>query len=142
MRWVSPDIQRTHLYQASLTFTCSSHPLLRYREHLKENYLDTQACVLIKHSNQMLQVTCDADPYREFMPFEPSFLVTVLCSDSGLCPKPLTCLNKSQSSPHEMCQSRTLHWIWEDLLELVWDYWTIGAAQCLVKIGESQSRDH
>ncbi|KAG1940043.1 kell blood group glycoprotein [Pimephales promelas] len=55
------------------------------------------------------KVTCDADPYREFMPFEPSFLVTVLCSDSGLCPKPLTCLNKSQSSPHEMCQSRTLH---------------------------------
>ncbi|XP_056090882.1 kell blood group glycoprotein [Rhinichthys klamathensis goyatoka] len=55
------------------------------------------------------KVTCDADPYREFMPFEPSFLVTVLCSDSGLCPKLLTCLNKSQSSPHEICQSRTLH---------------------------------
>ncbi|XDV39876.1 hypothetical protein PO909_009055 [Leuciscus waleckii] len=55
------------------------------------------------------KVTCDADPYREFMPFEPSFLVTVLCSNSGFCPKLLTCLNKSQSSPHEMCQSRTLH---------------------------------
>ncbi|XP_067257803.1 kell blood group glycoprotein [Chanodichthys erythropterus] len=55
------------------------------------------------------KVTCDADSYREFMPFEPSFLVTVLCSSSGFCPKSLTCLNKSQSSPHEMCQSRTLH---------------------------------
>ncbi|KAK7147762.1 hypothetical protein R3I94_010326 [Phoxinus phoxinus] len=56
------------------------------------------------------KVTCDADPYREFMPFEPSFLVTVLCSNSGFCPKLLTCLNKSQSYPHEMlCQSRTLH---------------------------------
>ncbi|XP_077065136.1 kell blood group glycoprotein isoform X2 [Siphateles boraxobius] len=55
------------------------------------------------------KVTCDADPYHEFMPFEPSFLVTVLCSNSGFCPKLLTCLNKSQSSPHEMCQNRTLH---------------------------------
>lgn len=55
------------------------------------------------------KVTCDADPYREFMPFEPSFLVTVLCSNSGFCPKLLTCLNNSQSSPHEMCLSRTLH---------------------------------
>ncbi|XP_067305214.1 kell blood group glycoprotein isoform X2 [Pseudorasbora parva] len=54
------------------------------------------------------KVTCDADSFREFMPFEPSFLVTVLCSNSGFCPKPLTCLNKSQSSPHETCQSRTL----------------------------------
>lgn len=55
------------------------------------------------------KVTCDADSYHEFMPFEPSFLVTVLCSNSRFCPKPLTCVNKSQSYPREMCQSRTLH---------------------------------
>ncbi|XP_042628175.1 kell blood group glycoprotein homolog isoform X1 [Cyprinus carpio] len=55
------------------------------------------------------KVTCDADSYHEFMPFEPSFLVTVLCSNSGFCPKPLTCVNKSQSYPRETCQSRTLH---------------------------------
>ncbi|KAK2903330.1 hypothetical protein Q8A67_008043 [Cirrhinus molitorella] len=55
------------------------------------------------------KVTCDADSYHDFMPFEPSFLVTVLCSNSGFCPKPLTCLNKSQSYPREMCQSRMLH---------------------------------
>ncbi|XP_043117212.1 endothelin-converting enzyme 1 isoform X2 [Puntigrus tetrazona] len=55
------------------------------------------------------KVTCDADPYREFMPFEPSFLVTVLCSNSRFCPTPLTCVNKSQRYPPEMCQSRTLH---------------------------------
>ncbi|XP_016413967.1 kell blood group glycoprotein homolog [Sinocyclocheilus rhinocerous] len=55
------------------------------------------------------KVTCDADSYHEFMPFEPSFLVTVLCSNSGFCPKMLTCVNKSQSYPREMCQSRTLH---------------------------------
>lgn len=51
------------------------------------------------------KVTCDTDAYREFMPLEPSFLVTVLCSNSGLCPKPLTCMNKPQSFPAEMCQS-------------------------------------
>uniref|UniRef100_A0A8C0YAL8 Kell metallo-endopeptidase (Kell blood group) n=1 Tax=Cyprinus carpio carpio TaxID=630221 RepID=A0A8C0YAL8_CYPCA len=55
------------------------------------------------------KVTCDTDSYREFMPFEPSFLVTVLCSNSHFCPKPLTCVNKSQSYPREMHQSRTLH---------------------------------
>ncbi|XP_052474823.1 kell blood group glycoprotein homolog isoform X1 [Carassius gibelio] len=55
------------------------------------------------------KVSCDADSYHEFMPFEPSFLVTVLCSNSSFCPKPLTCVNKSQSFPREMCQSRTLH---------------------------------
>ncbi|XP_042596698.1 kell blood group glycoprotein-like [Cyprinus carpio] len=55
------------------------------------------------------KVTCDIDSYREFMPFEPSFLVTVLCSNSHFCPKPLTCVNKSQSYPREMHQSRTLH---------------------------------
>ncbi|XP_052435012.1 LOW QUALITY PROTEIN: kell blood group glycoprotein homolog [Carassius gibelio] len=51
------------------------------------------------------KVTCDA----EFMPFEPSFLVTVLCSNSRFCPEPLSCVNKSQNHPSEMCQSQTLH---------------------------------
>ncbi|XP_051574360.1 kell blood group glycoprotein-like isoform X1 [Myxocyprinus asiaticus] len=58
--------------------------------------------------SSFIKVSCDADSYREFMPFEPSFLVTVLCSNTSICPKPLTCLNKYQNSPPEMCQSRTL----------------------------------
>ncbi|KAA0703008.1 Kell blood group glycoprotein [Triplophysa tibetana] len=52
------------------------------------------------------KVSCDADSYHEFMPFEPSFLVSVLCANSLFCPKPLTCLNKYQSYPPEMCLSR------------------------------------
>ncbi|KAG7263287.1 hypothetical protein CRUP_037811, partial [Coryphaenoides rupestris] len=35
------------------------------------------------------QVNCDTEPYDEFMPLEPSFLITVFCSTSKLCPATL-----------------------------------------------------
>ncbi|XP_056143037.1 kell blood group glycoprotein [Lampris incognitus] len=37
------------------------------------------------------QVSCDTDPYDKFMPFEPSFLVTVICAEPALCPTTMTC---------------------------------------------------
>ncbi|XP_055066561.2 kell blood group glycoprotein isoform X1 [Misgurnus anguillicaudatus] len=49
------------------------------------------------------KVSCDTDSYREFMPFEPSFLVSVLCSNIRFCPKPITCKKQYQSYPTEMC---------------------------------------
>ncbi|XP_071372658.1 kell blood group glycoprotein isoform X1 [Centroberyx affinis] len=42
------------------------------------------------------QVNCDSDPYREFLPLEPSFLITVICAKSELCPTSLQCPNKTQ----------------------------------------------
>lgn len=45
------------------------------------------------------QINCDADPYREFMPLEPSFLITVICAKANLCPRSLQCsLNPQQRS--------------------------------------------
>ncbi|XP_060777975.1 kell blood group glycoprotein homolog isoform X2 [Neoarius graeffei] len=50
------------------------------------------------------KASCDPDPYRALMPFEPSFLVTVLCANSVNCPKPQTCVdNRSQRHLPELC---------------------------------------
>ncbi|XP_066539144.1 kell blood group glycoprotein isoform X2 [Hoplias malabaricus] len=49
-----------------------------------------------------IQASCDSGPNRAFMPFEPSFLVTVLCRNSNFCPKLMTCDNKSQGNP-QLC---------------------------------------
>ncbi|XP_029602939.1 uncharacterized protein LOC115188085 [Salmo trutta] len=42
------------------------------------------------------QINCDSDLYHEFMPFEPSFLVTVICGYSDLCLMTLSFPNKPQ----------------------------------------------
>ncbi|KAK0147439.1 Kell blood group glycoprotein [Merluccius polli] len=42
------------------------------------------------------QVSCDPEPHGEVMPLEPSFLVTVLCSTSRLCPATLDCASNTQ----------------------------------------------
>ncbi|TRY94303.1 hypothetical protein DNTS_030383 [Danionella cerebrum] len=49
------------------------------------------------------QVTCAADTLRGLMPFQPSFLVTVLCSNLGFCPETFTCSSQSQSFLGESC---------------------------------------
>ncbi|XP_034030423.1 kell blood group glycoprotein isoform X2 [Thalassophryne amazonica] len=40
------------------------------------------------------QLSCDADPYWEFMPLEPSFLTTVICAKPNLCPTRIKCTTK------------------------------------------------
>ncbi|KAJ8005168.1 hypothetical protein DPEC_G00143840 [Dallia pectoralis] len=49
------------------------------------------------------QINCDTDLYRGFMPVEPSFLVTVICGNSDLCPTTLTCPDKLQQPFLQMC---------------------------------------
>ncbi|XP_030641336.1 kell blood group glycoprotein [Chanos chanos] len=45
--------------------------------------------------------SCDSDPNNIFMPVEPSFLATVVCASSHVCPKSLTCLSKQGYKPHK-----------------------------------------
>ncbi|XP_032374531.1 kell blood group glycoprotein isoform X2 [Etheostoma spectabile] len=49
------------------------------------------------------QVNCDSDPYREFMPLEPSFLITVICAKSDLCPTSLHCPSKTLQHSLQTC---------------------------------------
>ncbi|XP_062395180.1 kell blood group glycoprotein [Sardina pilchardus] len=49
------------------------------------------------------QVSCDPYPYRQLMTFEPSFLVSVICANSDLCPSRMTCQKKSLVYPLGSC---------------------------------------
>ncbi|XP_030606706.1 kell blood group glycoprotein [Archocentrus centrarchus] len=49
------------------------------------------------------QVSCEADRYRDSMPFEPSFLITVICAKSNLCPTSLQCSIKTQQNSLQTC---------------------------------------
>ncbi|KAF3839228.1 hypothetical protein F7725_017945 [Dissostichus mawsoni] len=50
-----------------------------------------------------LQLNCDSDPYHEFMPLESSFLITVICAESDLCPAGLQCPNQTQQHSLHTC---------------------------------------
>ncbi|XP_076010731.1 kell blood group glycoprotein [Genypterus blacodes] len=49
------------------------------------------------------QVNCDSDPHRDLMPLEPSFLITVICAKSGLCPSSLNCPNRTRAHSSPAC---------------------------------------
>ncbi|XP_042345255.1 kell blood group glycoprotein [Plectropomus leopardus] len=80
--------------------------LQAYHRSLKNHPSDTSISGL-SHTRLFLtsfsQVNCDLDPYREFMPLEPSFLITVICAKSDLCPTSLQCLNKTQQHSLKTC---------------------------------------
>ncbi|XP_030015132.1 kell blood group glycoprotein isoform X2 [Sphaeramia orbicularis] len=73
--------------------------LQAYHRSLKNHPSDTSLSGL---SNTHLfltsfsQVNCDSDPYREFMPLEPSFLITAICAKPNLCPTNLQCTSNTQ----------------------------------------------
>ncbi|XP_029928851.1 kell blood group glycoprotein [Myripristis murdjan] len=73
--------------------------LKAYHQSLKKHPGDTSLSGL-SHIHLFLtsfsQANCDSDPFREFMPLEPSFLITVICAKSELCPTSLKCSNKTQ----------------------------------------------
>nr|XP_046171069.1 kell blood group glycoprotein isoform X2 [Oncorhynchus gorbuscha] len=73
--------------------------LQAYNQSLKK-YPGDSSLSGISHTHLFLtsftQINCDSDPYHKFMPFEPSFLVTVICGYSNLCPTTLSCPNKPQ----------------------------------------------
>ncbi|XP_026173243.1 kell blood group glycoprotein [Mastacembelus armatus] len=80
--------------------------LQAYHQSLKNRPADTSISGL-SHTRLFLssfsQVNCDSDPYREFMPLEPSFLITVVCVKSNLCPTSLQCPNKTQQHLLQKC---------------------------------------
>ncbi|XP_044064830.1 kell blood group glycoprotein isoform X2 [Siniperca chuatsi] len=80
--------------------------LQAYHQSLKNHPSDTSISGL-SHTRLFLtsfsQVNCDSDPYSELMPLEPSFLITVICAKSDLCPTSLQCLNKTQPHPLQTC---------------------------------------
>ncbi|XP_035528482.1 kell blood group glycoprotein [Morone saxatilis] len=80
--------------------------LQAYHQSLKNHPSDTSLSGL-SHTHLFLtsfsQVNCDSDPYREFMPLEPSFLITVICAKSDLCPTSLQCPNKTQQHLLQTC---------------------------------------
>ncbi|XP_037309236.2 kell blood group glycoprotein isoform X4 [Pungitius pungitius] len=73
--------------------------LQAYHRSLKNHPRDTSISGL-SHTRLFLtsfsQVHCDSDEYSQFMPLEPSFLITVICVNSDLCPTSLQCPNKTQ----------------------------------------------
>lgn len=80
--------------------------LQAYHQSLKAHPSDTSISGL-SHTRLFLtsfsQVNCDSDPYREVMPLEPSFLITVICAKSDLCPTSLQCSTNKQQHPLQTC---------------------------------------
>ncbi|XP_034553123.1 kell blood group glycoprotein [Notolabrus celidotus] len=80
--------------------------LQAYHHSLKDHPKDTSISG-ISHIRLFLtsfsQLKCDSDPYREFMPLEPSFLISVICATSDLCPTSLQCPNKTQQHSLQAC---------------------------------------
>ncbi|KAL7887412.1 hypothetical protein AOLI_G00051330 [Acnodon oligacanthus] len=80
--------------------------LQAYHKSLQRHSADTSVSGLSYihlFLSSFIQASCGSEPNRAFMPFEPSFLVTVLCRNSDLCPKPLICEVKSQGQLPEGC---------------------------------------
>ncbi|KAM6994819.1 kell blood group glycoprotein isoform 3-T3 [Tautogolabrus adspersus] len=80
--------------------------LQAYHQALKNHLSDTSISGL-SHTRLFLtsfsQLKCDTDPYREFMPLDPSFLITVICATSDLCPTRLRCTSKTQQHSLKTC---------------------------------------
>ncbi|XP_068179399.1 kell blood group glycoprotein [Antennarius striatus] len=80
--------------------------LQAYSQTLKEQPGDTSLSGLSQTRlflTSFTQVNCDSDPYRQFMPLEPSFLVTVICAKSDLCPTKLQCHNRTEQYTLKTC---------------------------------------
>ncbi|KAM3614025.1 uncharacterized protein V6R79_008684 [Siganus canaliculatus] len=77
-----------------------------YHQSLKNNPSDTSIAGLSQTRlffTSFSQVKCDSDPYSEFMPLEPSFLITVICAKSDLCPTNLQCPNNTRQQSLQTC---------------------------------------
>ncbi|KAM4581085.1 kell blood group glycoprotein isoform 1-T1 [Odontesthes bonariensis] len=80
--------------------------LQAYHQSLSHSPGDTSLSGL-SHTRLFLtsfsQVNCDADPYHESMPLEPSFLIAVICAKSNLCSTSLQCSIKLQGNSSQTC---------------------------------------
>ncbi|KAI9515385.1 hypothetical protein NQZ68_026118 [Dissostichus eleginoides] len=89
-----------------LQYSALKITLQAYRQSLRNDPSDTSISGL-SHTRLFLtsfsQLNCDSDPYREFMPLESSFLITVICAESDLCPAGLQCPNQTQQHSLHTC---------------------------------------
>uniref|UniRef100_A0A672FZK6 Kell blood group glycoprotein-like n=2 Tax=Salarias fasciatus TaxID=181472 RepID=A0A672FZK6_SALFA len=80
--------------------------LQAYQQSLRQRPGDSSLSGL-SHTHLFLtafsQINCDTDPYWEFMPLEPSFLITVICAKTNLCPTSLQCSLRPQQSSVQTC---------------------------------------
>lgn len=100
------SLPRSQQQEVWVQYTALEIALQAYHESLQRHSDDTSVSGL-SHMHLFLssfiQASCDSQPYRADMPFEPSFLVTVLCRNSDLCPKPLVCEDKSPGQSTQQC---------------------------------------
>ncbi|XP_017270853.1 kell blood group glycoprotein [Kryptolebias marmoratus] len=73
--------------------------LQAYYRSLRQRPDDT-SLLGIYHTHLFLrsfsQINCDADPYSESMPLDPSFFIAIICANPELCPPNLQCSIKPQ----------------------------------------------
>ncbi|XP_076135817.1 kell blood group glycoprotein isoform X2 [Alosa pseudoharengus] len=83
-------------------YTALQGALQAYQNSLQQHQSDTSLLDFV-HTHLFLisftQISCDPYPYSQLMTFEPSFLVSVICANSDVCPSRMTCRKKTLLEP-------------------------------------------
>ncbi|XP_028984780.1 kell blood group glycoprotein isoform X2 [Betta splendens] len=90
--------------EAWVQYSALQIALQAYHQSLKQHPADTSISGLSYTRlffSSFSQISCDSDP--EFMPLEPSFLITAVCSKFNMCPSSLQCLSKAQQRLLQNC---------------------------------------
>ncbi|KAM3850396.1 LOW QUALITY PROTEIN: kell blood group glycoprotein-like [Diretmus argenteus] len=99
----APSLSAAQQQETWVQYSALQMALQAYHQSLKKHPDDTSLSGFSRTHlflTSFSQVNCDHDPYREFMPLEPSFLVKVICAKSDMCPTTLECPNKTQQLLH------------------------------------------
>ncbi|XP_057690893.1 kell blood group glycoprotein isoform X2 [Corythoichthys intestinalis] len=85
--------------EVSVQYLALQIALKAYEKSLKKQPADTSISEF-SHTHLFFiafsQANCDADQYHHLMPMEPSFIMTVVCAKSRLCPTNLQCLKTTR----------------------------------------------
>ncbi|XP_062255905.1 kell blood group glycoprotein isoform X1 [Platichthys flesus] len=100
------SLSSAQLQEVWVQYSALQIALQAYHQSLQKRPGDTSISGL-SHTHLFLsafsQVNCDFDPYHEFMPLEPSFLIKVICARSHLCPTSLQCPSQTQQHSLQTC---------------------------------------
>ncbi|XP_007249904.3 kell blood group glycoprotein [Astyanax mexicanus] len=102
----SSSLSQSQQQEVWVQYAALEIALQAYHESLQRHSDDTSVSGLSHvhlFLSSFIQASCDFQPYHAYMHFEPSFLVTVLCRNSDLCPKPLICEDSSQGHSTKPC---------------------------------------
>ncbi|KAJ8392883.1 hypothetical protein AAFF_G00070870 [Aldrovandia affinis] len=99
-----PPLTPAQQQEIWLQHTALHIALQAYNQRLLKCHGDTSLSSL-SHTHLFLasfaQINCDS--FNEPLPFEPFFLVTVICMNSDLCPRTMTCSHNSQQGFSQKC---------------------------------------